>query len=65
MYLEYTFFYKIVYSRYTKFNHDLPRRLNEECGEKRSFDEVVAWLNGMVISCSLVLPPKTNRCNND
>ena len=27
MYLEYTFFYKIVYSRYTKYHHGLPCRL--------------------------------------
>lgn len=59
------FFNKIVYSRYTKFHHGLPRRLNEECGEKRSFDGVVARPNSMVISRSLVLPSKTNRCNND
>lgn len=52
MYLEYTFFGKIVYSRYTKYHHGLPHRLNEECGEKRSFDGVVARLNSMVISCS-------------
>ena len=42
MYLEYTFFYKIVYSRYTKFHYGFPSRLNEECGEKRSFDGIVA-----------------------
>lgn len=65
MYLKYMFFNKIVYFRYTKFNHDLPRRLNEECSEKRSFDGVVAWLNSMIISCSLVLLSKTNRCNDD
>ena len=58
MYLEYTFFSKIVYSRYTKFYYGLPHRLNEECGEKRSFDRVVARSNSMVISCSLVLPSK-------
>ena len=65
MYLEYMFFSKIVYSRYTKFYHGLPHRLNEECGEKRGFDGVVARPNSMVISRSLVLPSKTNRCNND
>ena len=64
-YLEYTFFNKIVYSRYTKYHHGLPRQLNEECGEKRSFDGVVARPNSMVISRSLVLLAKTNRCNND
>ena len=52
MYLEYTFFIKIVYSRHTKYHYGLPRRLNEECGEERSFGGVVAWLNSMVISCS-------------
>lgn len=35
-------FNKIVYSGYTEYHHGLPHRLNEEYGEKRSFDGVVA-----------------------